>query len=194
MVYSRLVRAVHGERLSPVSMKWCTRFFVISDITCLNIQSTGAGLLAKPKNVPIGNAIISAGIGLHCVVFVGFMYCCVVFHRRFSKHLATTGETTGVPWEGVLKMLHGTSAVILARNIFRLAEYIMGKEGYLLVNEWPVYVFDGVLMLIVMVVFFIWYPDQLQRGRTESMMELTSDGEASVKPDVSVMPGFGRSP
>ncbi|KAF2821500.1 RTA1-domain-containing protein [Ophiobolus disseminans] len=199
MVYSRLVRSVHGERFSPISMRWCTRFFVFGDFTCLNIQSTGAGLLGKPKNVKIGNAIISAGVGLHCVVFVGFMYCCVVFHSRFRAHLAASGERTNVPWEPILKMLYATSFIILARNIFRLAEYVMGKDGYLLVNEWPVYVFDGVLMLIVMAVFFVWYPDQLQRGRTESMIELTSDGGLSEEQDrakklsSSVMPGLGRS-
>ena len=198
MVYSRVVRAVHGEPFSPISMKWCTRFFVFGDVFCLNIQSTGAGLLGKPKNVKIGNGIISSGIALHCLVFVGFMYCSICFHRRFRAHLATTGDTTNIPWEPVLKMLFGTSVIILVRNIFRLAEYVMGKDGYLLANEWPVYVFDGVLMLIVMVVFFIWYPSQLQRGSTESMIELTSDeGDSEEqnrveKPSSSMIPGFGH--
>jgi hypothetical protein len=36
-------------------------------------------------------------------------------------------------------------------------------------------VFDGALMLIVMVLFYVWYPDQLG-GRTESMIELRSEG------------------
>jgi len=165
----------------------------------LNIQSTGAGLLGQPKNAKIGNAIISTGIALHCLVFVGFGYCCINFHTKFRAHLAMTGERTDVPWESIVKMLYATSLFVLARNIFRLAEYIMGKNGYLLVNEWPVYVFDGVLMLIVMAVFFFWYPDQLQRSSTETMVELTSDGGASEeqnrvdKPPRSVMPGFGRS-
>lgn len=166
----------------------------------MNIQSAGAGLLAKPKNVKIGDAIISAGIAVHCLVFVGFMYCCIHFDRRFRAHLAVSGERTDVSWKAIVKMLYATSFIVLVRNIFRLAEYIMGKGGYLLTNEWPVYVFDGVLMLIVMAVFLVWYPDQLQRGRTESMIELTSGGGASEswlrreKPPGSVMLGFGRSP
>lgn len=52
----------------------------------------------------------------------------------------------------------------------------MGQDGYLLKNEWPTYVFDGALMLLVMIVFFIWYPSQLQTSVRESMIELTSDG------------------
>jgi hypothetical protein len=199
MVYSRLVRAVHGERFTPISMKWCTRAFVIGDVVCLNIQSTGAGLVARPKTANIGNAIISSGIGLHCLVFVGFIYCCVCFHRRFSAHLGASGEHTEIGWQSMMGMLYATSFLILARNIFRLAEYIMGKEGYLLANEWPVYVFDGALMLVVMVVFLIWYPDQLQARRTESMIELTSERGISYdqsrvdKVSHFSMPGFGRS-
>lgn len=200
MVYSRLVRAAHADRFSPISLKWCTRIFVFGDFSCLNIQSTGAGLTAKPKNAKIGEAIISTGIALHCLVFVGFIYCCACFHARFNKHLKAGGEGTAVPWKRILKMLYITSALILIRNVFRLAEYIMGRDGYLLVNEWPVYVFDGVLMLIVMASFLIWYPDQLQRGRIESIIELTSEEGNSQqrvrggKTAGSVMPGFGRSP
>jgi hypothetical protein len=73
-------------------------------------------------------------------------------------------------------MLYGTSVVISIRNIFRLVEFIAGHDSYLFLNEWPVYVFDGVLMLVVMVVFYVWYPPRLQTDvGTESMIELTSE-------------------
>jgi hypothetical protein len=74
-------------------------------------------------------------------------------------------------------MLYGTSVIISIRNIFRLVEFITGHDSYLFLNEWPVYVFDGVLMLLVMVGFYIWYPPQLQVEEigTESMLELTSE-------------------
>jgi hypothetical protein len=73
-------------------------------------------------------------------------------------------------------MLYGTSVVISIRNIFRLVEFIAGHDSYLFLNEWPVYVFDGVLMLVVMVVFYVWYPPRLQTDvGTESTIELTSE-------------------
>lgn len=49
----------------------------------------------------------------------------------------------------------------------------MGKGSYLFAHEWPIYVFDGVSIMVVMVVFRAWYPDQLARGRTEIMLELS---------------------
>jgi hypothetical protein len=79
-------------------------------------------------------------------------------------------------------MLYGTSIVISIRNIFRLVEFIAGHDSYLFLNEWPVYVFDGVLMLVVMVVFYVWYPPQLQTDvGTESMMELTSEDNTAAE-------------
>ncbi|KAH7076295.1 RTA1 like protein-domain-containing protein [Paraphoma chrysanthemicola] len=180
MVYSRVVRAVDGDRFSIISPRWCTRMFVLGDWLCLNIQSTGGGLLANPKNVKIGDGIIVGGLILQCLIFVGFVYCCTRFHRRFRYHLTTSGERTTIPWEPILNMLYGTSGIIMVRNIYRLVEYIMGKGSYLFANEWPVYVLDGALMLVVMLVFFIWYPDQLQKNN-ESMIELTGEGETSIE-------------
>jgi hypothetical protein len=179
MVYSRVVRAVDGERFSIISPRWCTRIFVIGDMMCLNIQSSGAGLLGNPKLIKHGDAIIVCGLGLQVIIFAGFMYACVRFHIRFRRYLGKEGRTD-VSWEATLNMLYITSVVISIRNIFRLVEFIMGKDSYLFDNEWPVYVFDGALMLVVMGVFYIWYPDRLQsNGTRDSMLELTSDGAGS---------------
>ena len=181
MVYSRVVRAVHGERFSLLSPKWCTRIFVAGDLLCLNIQSAGAGFLPRPKLVSIGNGIIVTGLGLQVLIFAGFMWCCILFHRKFARHLRSTGHTVDVQWESVLWMLYGTSVVISIRNIFRLVEFVAGHDSYLFENEWPAYVFDGGLMLIVMVVFYIWYPPQLDTSTTDSMVELRSEYEALVE-------------
>jgi hypothetical protein len=149
---------------------------------CLNIQSTGAGFLPKSKLVNVGNGIIVTGLVLQVLIFAGFMWCCVLFHRKFARHIYSTGQTVDVPWESVLWMLYGTSVIISIRNIFRLVEFIAGHDSYLFLNEWPVYVFDGVLMLVVMVVFYVWYPPQLQTDvGTESMIELTSENNTPAE-------------
>ncbi|RBQ94622.1 hypothetical protein VDGD_20309 [Verticillium dahliae] len=48
-----------------------------------------------------------------------------------------------------MMMLYATSALILVRCTFRIIDYIMGPEGYLLSNEWPLFVFDLTLMALV---------------------------------------------
>jgi len=88
-----------------------------------------------------------------------------------------------VPWQASLLMLYATSLAILVRNIYRMVEFVMGQDGYLLSREWPTYVFDGALMLLVMIGFYIWYPSQLLPSASagDSMMELTSDAASTAE-------------
>ncbi|KAF7562355.1 hypothetical protein G7046_g1792 [Stylonectria norvegica] len=183
MVYSRIVRAVHGEDFSITSPRWATRIFVTGDFLSLTIQSNGSPLTSNdnPKTVDIGNYIIIAGLALQVVMFIGFGVCCYIFNKRFRAHLNKTGSITDVPWQSSLNMLYSTSFLILVRSIYRVAEFVLGQDGYLIVNEWPFYVFDGALMFLVMAIFFIWYPDQLQPSTRDSMIELTSDRANSAE-------------
>lgn len=180
MIYSRIVRSVRQPSLSPISPLWCTRLFVLADILCLNIQSTGGGLTASmnPNTIKIGENVVVAGLGLQIAIFISFVICCVIFHVRFARYIASERIVVHVPWAAMLNMLYTVSALISIRNVFRLVEYVMGKGSYLFANEWPVYVFDGALMLVVMGVYYVWYPDQLVLNHGgESVAELTGDGE-----------------
>jgi hypothetical protein len=61
-----------------------------------------------------------------------------------------------------------------------MVEYAMGEDGYLFKNEWVAYVFDGVLMWLVMVGMLVWYPSWFTKARrkigdgSESFIELAS--------------------
>ncbi|KAM5349126.1 hypothetical protein ACJ41O_008949 [Fusarium nematophilum] len=187
MVYSRIVRAVQGDTCSLISPRWTTRFFVIGDIVTLNIQSTGAGLVANPEHAHVGNPIVVTGLIFQVLLFIVFVMCCIVFHRRFRAHLAENGGTTNIPWRSCLHMLYWTSVAILVRNVFRVVEYIMGEDGYLLRREWPMFAFDSVLMVLVMGAFYVWYPSELVPGKGRqqdergSMVELASRGANSAE-------------
>ncbi|CAM1510928.1 Fc.00g084410.m01.CDS01 [Cosmosporella sp. VM-42] len=183
MVYSRVVRAVHGESFSLISPHWTTRIFVLGDWVCLNVQSGGSGLLAKSDKdkVRIGEYIVVAGLILQVLIFAIFMWFGLTFNLRFRAHLKRTGAVIDVPWQSFFNMMYLTSLAILVRNVFRVVEFIMGQDGYLFENEWPTYVFDGALMFLVMVAFYIWHPIKLQRSSRESMIELTSDAASSAE-------------
>ena len=78
-------------------------------------------------------------------------------------------------------MLYATSFTITVRNIFRAVEYVQGREGYLMSNEWPIFVLDFGPMVAVMVAFYIWYPGSL-RASSGQAMELTSQTESMAEP------------
>ena len=74
-------------------------------------------------------------------------------------------------------MLYAVSFLIMIRSIFRVVEYIQGNAGYLLRTEWPLYVFDAMLMVIVMAVFLVLHPSVLRQTKDEeSSGELRSFG------------------
>ena len=152
-----------------ITPRWTTRIFIIGDVLCLNIQSSGAGLTPKEHLAHIGDAIIIAGLGLQVLIFAAFLVCCVAFHIRFRAHLKETKIPTHLPWQSCLGMLYATSVLIQVRNVFRMVEYAMGSDGYLLRNEWPTYTFDGALMLVVMICYLIWYPKEFQAAREGSI-------------------------
>lgn len=174
VVYARVVRAVGGHRFSIIPPHWVTRVFVLGDLLCLNIQSSGAGLTPKPKLASIGDATIIAGLGLQVLMFAAFLVCCSIFHVRLRAHLVRVKRVSNLPWQSCLGMLYVTSLLIQLRNVFRMVEYAMNSEGYLVRMEWPMYAFDGAPMLVVMTCFLLWYPDQFQ-GPSDGSLELTND-------------------
>lgn len=161
MVYSRIVRAVKGQNLSLIAPRWTTAIFVLGDLLCLNVQSSGSGLLVKASTERIGSWIVVGGLVIQVLLFIGFMICCLIFHSRFRSHVAQVGDSTGIPWRSCLHMLYATSIIILVRNVYRVVEFVLGKEGYLMKTEWPTYAFDGALMVLVMTGFYIWYPSNI---------------------------------
>lgn len=45
----------------------------------------------------------------------------------------------------------------------------------LLKNDWPMNALDGVLMMVVIGVFFVWYPDRVSLDGIESVIELVQN-------------------
>jgi len=64
--------------------------------------------------------------------------------------------------------LYASSILILVRNLYRTIEYGMGWNNYLLVHEWPLYVFDGLLMVLVLTICIIWYNPEISKGNKKS--------------------------
>ena len=83
----------------------------------------------------------------------------------------------GVEWKRHLGALYAVSALVLIRSVIRVVEYAMGQTGYLLANEWCVYVFDGVLMLAVMLVWGVWHPGSIVSLRDGDGESGSEDGE-----------------
>jgi hypothetical protein len=141
-------------------------------------QSTkpGGGVMAggSLSAVHNGEKIVIAGLVIQILCFGFFVVTCVGFHRRVNKFPTERSLVFGSPWRKHLRILYAANLLILIRSVFRLIEYAMGNNGYLLRHEAFLYVFDGTLMLAVMVLFNVIHPSGLFTKKGESF-ELTGN-------------------
>jgi hypothetical protein len=66
-----------------------------------------------------------------------------------------------LPWKRHMHALYIASGLIMIRSVFRVVEYLQGNNGYLLRHEVYLYIFDALLMLIVMCLFNWIHPAQV---------------------------------
>lgn len=136
MALGRLIRSVHGERFSIVRPSWMTKIFVSGDLIALNVQSIGGGLTIHADTRLLGKYIVVVGLFIQLIGFGFFVVAASVFHIRMRRYVAKGSEPSpDVPWRQGLKMLYACSALIVIRSVFRIIEYIMGLDGYLLSHE-----------------------------------------------------------
>ncbi|KAJ4254003.1 hypothetical protein NW762_010406 [Fusarium torreyae] len=172
-IYMTLGRIMRGlgpkaESCSIIRVKWLTTLFVLGDVFSFLIQSTGAGMSAAGNDPSMGENIVIGGLVIQILFFGLFVVAAIVFHLRYRKigknwRAVVSSNTASVfEWERMLMMLYAVSVLILIRCFFRIVEYAMGADACPLKNEWTLYIFDSLLMAIVMAIFYIWYPSRVQ--------------------------------
>ncbi|KAK3697370.1 hypothetical protein LTR37_017515 [Vermiconidia calcicola] len=148
MTLGRVVRATDGETYSLLRSTWITKIFVSGDIVCFVTQAIGAGVIAAGGTASLGGDIVLAGLVMQIVVF-GFFVCVGVrFHLRLRRQPTAQSET--FRWERHMVAMYIMSAAITSRNIYRVVEYCMGADGYIMRHEWTLYVFDAAMMVFVL--------------------------------------------
>ncbi|KAF2678367.1 RTA1-domain-containing protein [Lentithecium fluviatile CBS 122367] len=186
MFLSRMIRATGQTSFSIIKPRKLTRIFVGGDILCFIVQAIGGAILAGSDTKSasnLGKAVILAGLVLQIFIFGFFLVVAVVWHSRMKR------EKMDLDWERYIWMLYIVSAIISVRNLFRVIEYAMGKDGYLLANEWPMYVFDALLMVVVLALCSSWYVGDIGDG-SACMRE---EGGGLVPTDVELGRTNGRA-
>lgn len=161
MELGRILDLTEGSSRSIIGRKKLTKIFVLGDVLSFLAQSGGGGMLAQGNSS--GNKVIIGGLVLQLLFFGFFMVSAVVFHKRMSADPTTKVMAMSLPWKKHLTALYVGSGLILVRSLYRLIEYIQGgSSGYIVEHEWTLYVFDAVLMLGTMVVFFWIHPSEIR--------------------------------
>ncbi|KAJ8112771.1 hypothetical protein OPT61_g4938 [Boeremia exigua] len=181
MMLGRTIRLADAASISRISPRWCTRIFVAADISTLIVQGLGASLMGTMKLslALAGEKVVIAGLALQVATFIVFLIVSVDFHFRMKHTSKSSHDTVHDAWRKMLHILYTLSALILLRCVFRLIEYSMGNAAYLISHEWTLYVFDGVPMLAVLSLLFMWRPTEDHKHATRKATE-SSDEETGV--------------
>ncbi|KAL4993372.1 RTA1 like protein-domain-containing protein [Aspergillus recurvatus] len=172
MELGRVVLLTNGDAYCFLPRKWLTKIFLLGDIISFVMQGAGGGIMASGSAdaLTTGENIIIAGLVVQLLFFSLFVYTSLGFHLRLRRR---SGSGPGCPrklldsnqhcrWQRHMHALYAGSGLILARSLFRLIEYAQGNDGYLVSHEVYLYLFDAVLMVLVMVVFACVYPGELE--------------------------------
>ena len=109
----------------------------------------------------IGKYAVIAGLVLQIIWFGFFLVVASTFHRRMLLVPTARAQQAEIRWRSYLNTLYICSALIMVRSLFRVLEYGMGNNGYLMVNEWCLFIFDAVPMLIVVVWLHWKHPSEI---------------------------------
>ncbi|KAH6892907.1 RTA1 like protein-domain-containing protein [Thelonectria olida] len=169
MILGRIITSLHAQHLSLIPVQRLTKLFVCSDIMSFSLQAAGGGIQASGtiKAYNTGEKIILAGLFAQIAIFGFFVLTSVLFHYRCNRQPTPKAQQNTFPWQQDLWVLYTISILILVRSIFRVVEYLQGNDGYLISHEVFLYIFDAILMAIVMVVFLIFYVDHLDNKRSD---------------------------
>lgn len=173
MTLHRLMRHLQAERHSIIRVSWLTKIFVAGDILSFLVQSAGASAATqKDFDKDLAKWIVFIGLLIQVAVYAVFTATTVVFQVRIRRWPTEVSQSSTSKWKQTLWLLYGVSVFILLRSAFRIVEYLMGYGSYLFKHEWPLYVFDAVLMLFTVAVYGVWYPDHVSRPPVSAYDEL----------------------
>ncbi|KAL5042231.1 hypothetical protein BDW71DRAFT_200713 [Aspergillus fruticulosus] len=163
MELGRIVLLTDGEAYCFIRRRWLTKIFLLGDIISFIMQGAGGGIMASgtPSALSTGENIIIGGLVVQLIFFSLFVITSIKFHLGLRNTPSRKVLHSQAPWERHMCALYGGSALIFVRSLFRLIEYAQGNDGYLVSHEAYLYIFDAVLMVLVMVVFAWVHPSEV---------------------------------
>ncbi|KAF2004310.1 RTA1 like protein [Amniculicola lignicola CBS 123094] len=186
MMLGRTIILAGGAEVSIIKPIWCTRLFVGADVATLVIQGNGAGIMGtmQLELALAGEKIVIAGLALQVATFIVFLIIAGDFHIRMNKKTqSTTAYGQSTEWRKMLWILYTLSSLILLRCVFRLIEYSMGNNSYLIAHEWTLYVFDTTPMFLVLVLMLVLQPSKyVPEGLPRKGSGSSEDVEVAVEP------------
>lgn len=113
--------------------------------------------MSKGKSIATGTNVVIASLFMQIVFFAFFLLTELKFAFKVNSVVFSSGRTTNT-WKTLNYTLLFTSLLILIRSVVRVVEFIQGFGGYIAKHEIYIYVFDAVLMFLVLLASIVTMP------------------------------------
>ncbi|BCS23715.1 RTA1 domain-containing protein [Aspergillus puulaauensis] len=162
MTLGRIIAMLNAERCSIIPLRFLTKIFVAGDVLSFLMQASGAGIMVKDvDSAQMGQNIIVGGLFVQIAFFAFFVITAGVFEIRMARQQVTVSPDLQSIWRRHMMALFFTSVLILIRSVIRVVEYLMGYDSYLMRQEVFIYVFDALLMFIVLITLNWIHPSEV---------------------------------
>ncbi|KAL4922611.1 RTA1 like protein-domain-containing protein [Aspergillus aurantiobrunneus] len=162
MTLGRIIAMLNAERCSIIPLRFLTKLFVAGDVLSFLMQASGAGIMVRDENsAQTGENIIVGGLFVQIVFFAFFVITAVTFEIRMARQRVVVSPELQSIWRRHMMALCFTSVLILIRSVIRVVEYLMGYDSYLMRQEVFIYVFDALLMFIVLFTLNWIHPSEI---------------------------------
>lgn len=152
-----------------------------SHVLCVALRTdrwlTGGAMQAsnasfKPGNQALGKYLVVGGLILQLAAFSFFVIVTVALHLRIRRQPTVASTTLEIPWARYIYVLYLGSSLVTVRSIFRVIEYIQGRDGYLITHEVFFYVLDATMMLGASTEFNAAHPSDIAWSREKYKLSL----------------------
>lgn len=149
-----------------------TSLFVLVDIAAFCSQ-VGGGLVQVTGNLDvmrIGDSVVLGGLVFQLVALAIYFGLIVSFHRMACRDLPHLEGWKPFVWVLAISVL-----ATWVRNLVRVIEYAQGFHGFISENEAMLYIFDAVLMLLVIILLLAFHPSRLLQKKGKDGSAYTMD-------------------
>lgn len=176
MIVGRIIALIDVAKHSVIRLKWLTKIFVIGDCISFLVQALGGGVAAagkSPSTLALGNNLIIVGLALQIAFFGVFVVSAAIFHMRIKESPTAFSSRASFPLRRHMLVLYVTGGMIFVRSVFRIIEYVVGNDGWILQHEVMLYIFDTLLMIAVVGIVAGYHPGRLLKGLERDEMGVT---------------------
>ncbi|KAF5563650.1 7-aminocholesterol resistance [Fusarium napiforme] len=168
MSLRRVATALDSQHLSFISLRWLTKLYVLIDIACIVSQFIGAIIPAsgEPDAITKGRTILIAGLIVQLCALSIFILTSLYLYIRTRQETGPFLDSSLVRWRRYFRTIEAVTVIMIIRSIVRVVEYLQGQGGFVISHEVFIYLFDALLMFLVMLLLLIVHPGRLVKNGT----------------------------